>query len=125
MVNSSKIFIKHLYSGPLLGTGDKGMDKTNPALVPTLTELSFILDTNLKGRVTKRYVSYDLGEIFNYTNNSFTTVISIIKLSGLVWNIQKVIPEGAIFKLGPKGYIYVYVSQRIGGNSGLCRQSSK
>lgn len=61
-------------------------------------------------------MSYDLGKIFNYTNNSFATVISVIKLPGLVWNIQKVIPEGAIFKLGPKRYIHVYVSQSIGGN---------
>lgn len=25
----------------------------------------------------------------------------------MVWSIQKVIPEGAIFKLGPNGYMYV------------------
>ena len=43
-----QIFTEHLYSGPLLGTVDKVIGKTNPDLFSTLTELPFILDTHQK-----------------------------------------------------------------------------
>lgn len=57
-------------------------------------------------------MSYDLGERLNDTNNSFTNVLSVIQEPDLGWRIKKIIPEGAIFKLGPKGCMYVSQKQR-------------
>ena len=43
-----QILTEHLYSGSLIGTGDKVMDETIPDLVCTLTECPFILNTHQK-----------------------------------------------------------------------------